>query len=124
MNINALRQFFDEQYGTPQKFGQVDCVRFVAEAVLVGWGRDYMDILGYSNRRTAVDRLRELGGLRGACDFAMGERRSIQELEPGDVVWFDKPATVGLLMPNYVAVKMGRCIHRFQIEPQMQGWKT
>jgi hypothetical protein len=54
----------------------------------------------------------------------MGAIYPVEELEAGDVVWFDRPATIGLLMSGYVAVKTGRCIHRLQIEPQMIGWKT
>lgn len=124
MNEDALRDYFDEQSGVRQKFGTIDCVKFVANAVRIGWGRNYLGVLQYSDRRSAVARLRELGGLRGACNMAMGEAVSIEELEPGDVVWFDKPATIGLLMPGYVAVKLGKCIHRFQIEKQMTGWRT
>ena len=124
MNVDALRDFFYEQSRRRQKFGTVDCVSFVAGAVFVGWGRDYRGVLQYRDRRSAVARLRILGGLRGACDFAMGRQYPVDELEPGDVIWFDKPATIGLLMPGYVAVKMGKCIHRLQIEPQMIGWKT
>jgi Domain of unknown function (DUF6950) len=124
MNADALREYFDEQSGKRQSFGKIDCVSFVANAVRVGWDRDYLGVLQYHDRRSAVDRLRELGGLFNACCFAMGETVSIEKLEPGDVIWFDKPATVGLLMPGYVAVKMGKCIHRFEIEPQMIGWRT
>ena len=124
MNERAIRKFFVEQSQIRQKFGTVDCVSFVAQAVVVGWGRVHRDVLQYSDRRSAVDRLRSFGGLRRACNHAMGETFPIDELEPGDVVWFDKPATIGLLMPGYVAVKAGRCIHRLQIEPQMIGWKT
>lgn len=124
MNEDALREYFVEQSNLPQKFGTIDCVKFVANAVRIGWDRDYLGVLQYHDRRSAVDRLRALGGLRGACNHAMGDMVSITELEPGDVVWFDKPATIGLLMPNYVAVKLGKAIHRFQIEKQMMGWKT
>ncbi len=96
----------------------------MTQAVFVGWGRDYRSILQYHDRRSAVDRLRVLGGLRGACNHAMGPMLAIDELEPGDVVWFDKPKSIGLLMPGYIAVKAGRTVHRFEIDPRMQGWKT
>lgn len=124
MNIDALSTFFAAQAPTKQKFGTVDCVHFVTEAVFIGWGRDFRDVLKYNSRKTAVERLRYFGGLKAACQFAMGPMRSIEELKPGDVVWFDKPATIGLLMPGYIAVKMGHAIHRFQIENQMTGWVT
>jgi hypothetical protein len=124
MNRIALRDFFNEQAHLPQKLGTVDCVSFVAQAVRVGWNRDYLGVLQYHDRRSAVDRLRELGGLRSACDHAMGEQYPVAELEAGDVIWFDRPKTIGLLMDGYVAVKMGRTIHRLQIEPQMMGWRS
>ena len=124
MNKAALGRFFETQYGQKQELGSIDCVKFVTNAVLIGWERDYRAILQYDDRRSAVKRLRELGGLKAACCHAMGDMHPISELEPGDVVWFDEPATIGLLMPGYVAVKLGSVIHRFQIEPQMKGWKT
>lgn len=124
MNVDALRDFFFEQSQVRQKFGTVDCVSFVTEAVRIGWGRDFSRVLQYCGRRSAVDRLRQLGGLKRACDMAMGERHCISGLVMGDVIWFDKPATIGLLMDGYVAVKMGKLIHRVQIESRMTGWKT
>lgn len=124
MNVTALRSYFNEQSGTPQRLGAVDCVKFVAGAVRVGWGRDFSTVLQYHNRRSAVDRLRELGGLKGACDVAMGDMHPVDELEPGDVVWFEKPDTIGVLMPGYIALKMGKTIHRLKVLPGMMGWKT
>ena len=125
MNVEALRDYFYETAAQEFKLGGMDCVRFVTEAVFIGWGRDYRDVLQYQDRRSAVSRLRFLGGLRGACNFAMGPMHDIDDLEPGDVVYYHKPkATIGLLMPGYVAVKMGKNIHRFEIEEGMKGWKT
>ena len=124
MNIEALRNYFALEATKPQKFGTVDCVKFVTHAVYIGWGRDYRDVLQYNSRRSAVNRLRELGGLQGACNYAMGPSMPIDQLEPGDVIWFDKPATIGLLMPGYIAVKMGHTIHRLEIESAMHGWRT
>jgi Domain of unknown function (DUF6950) len=125
MNYDAIRKYFNEQAVLPQKLGTVDCVNFVTEAVYLGWGRDYRAILQYDSRRSAVARLRELGGLQAACSYAMGSMHLIEDLEPGDVIWYEKPvATLGLFMPGYVAVKMGRTICRLRIQPHLQGWKT
>ena len=124
MNIDALSEFFYAQATEKQKLGTIDCVNFVAEALFIGWDRDYRDILQYNSRRTAVNRLRELGGLKAACNFAMGSEQSIYDLQIGDVVWFDKPATIGLLMPGYIAVKLGKAVHRLQVEEHMTGWRT
>lgn len=124
MNAEALSSFFYSQSTERQKLGVVDCVHFVTEAVFIGWNRDFRSVLQYNSRRTAIDRLRELCGLKAACSHALGQMHCIDDLSAGDVVWFDNPATIGLLMPGYVAVKMGKTIHRFQIEDQMTGWKT
>ncbi len=125
MNVVALRGYFNEQAQIPHKLGSVDCVKFVTEAVYLGWGRDYRNALQYHDRRSAVDRLRALGGLIGACNHAIGPMRDVEDLEPGDVIYFHKPRpTLGLLMPEYVAVKIGQNIHRLVIEPEMHGWKT
>ena len=125
MNERALRKLFNEV--APQQFelGGLDCVRFVAEAVFVGWGRDYRDVLDYTDRRTAVDQLRQNGGLRAACTNALGRIWPVESLSEGDVIWFEKPvATIGLLMPMYVAVKSARQIGRVPIDERMMGWRT
>lgn len=124
MNIAALRIYFQEQTGAKQSLGTIDCVKFVTNAVYIGWGRDYRDILQYSSRREAVDRLRELGGLKGACFHALGAMDFITDLHPGDIIWYDEPPTLGLLMPNYVAVRQGQVINRYAIEECMMGWRT
>jgi hypothetical protein len=124
MNEIALRHFFNDQAMLPQQLGVIDCVSFVTGAVQAGWGRDYHSVLKYQDRRSAVKRLRELGGLKNACTYAMGEMVPIDELSPGDVVWFEQPTCIGLLMPEYVAVKQGRTINRYAIDPRMMGWRT
>lgn len=125
MNERALRKLFNEV--APQRFvlGRLDCVRFVVDAVRVGWGRDYRGQLDYRDRRTAVSQLRRSGGLKDSCIEAMGEMWPVDDLVAGDVVWFDKPVgTIGLLMPLYIAVKANRRIVRVPIDSRMMGWKT
>ena len=125
MNMMALHDYFDTVAPVQHKLGALDCVRFVTDAVFIGWGRDYRAILQYNDRRTAISRLRALGGLKGACSHAMGEMYMIDALSPGDVVYFDKPSpTIGLLMEHYVLVKQGTTLHRLEREPQIQGWRT
>lgn len=125
MNEDALHEYFIAEGSKKQKFGTVDCVSFVTGAVFAGWRRDYRSVLQYHDRRSAVVRLRELGGILGACDFAMGARHPVDKLSPGDVVYIEKPvASIGLLMPDYIAVKFGSTVHRYVIEPNMFGWKT
>ena len=125
MNDRALRQLFNDIAPRRFELGGLDCVRFVVDAVYAGWGRDYRDQLNYQNRRSAVAQLRRSGGLKDSCIAAMGELWPMENLEAGDVVWFDLPVqTIGLLMPNYVAVKTHRQIVRVPIDPRMMGWCT
>ncbi len=47
------------------------------------------------------------------------------DLKPGDVAWFDtSPNTIGLMMPDYAAVKTGRTIHRVNLSAVAFGWGT
>ena len=125
MNKQALRQFFHKQSVIRQKLGTVDCVTFVTQAVYVGWGRDYRSVLQFDDRRSAVNRLRELGGLKKACLHAMGSMYYMEDLEPGDVIWYDKPQpTLGLLMPGFVLVRGAYSIHRHAADDHLMGWKT
>ena len=125
MDTVALRDFFNTQIGTKTCLGTIDCVSFVTEAVKVGWNRDHSGILQYHDRRSAVKRLRELGGLKAACFYAMGDMYFVKDLQPGDVIWYDKPfPTLGLLMPGYVAVRQGKVINRHEITDDLMGWRT
>ncbi len=124
MNIPALREFFNTQAPITQRLGTIDCVSFVTQAIFIGWGRDYRDILQYNDRRSAVARLRELGGLKAACFHTLGPMYFICDLNPGDVIWFDKPPSIGLLMPTYIAVKQGVTINRYVLEAHLMGWRT
>lgn len=124
MNRQALREFFNTQVGTKSSLGTIDCVSFVTQAVFVGWGRDYRDVLQYHDRRSAVARLRELGGLKAVCFHILGAMHFVSDLSPGDVIWYDEPPCIGLLMPGYVAVKQGRVINRYETQERMMGWKT
>lgn len=124
MNILALQEYFWDESTKPQKLGVVDCVKFVTTAVYLGWGRDHRHMLEYTDRRSAVARLRELGGLHAACVHALGYPVPIDKLSAGDVIWFNDPASIGLLMPEYVAVKANKCIHRYQKDDKMSGWIT
>jgi len=125
MNVQALSNYMAAVATKPFRLGNYDCVRFVAECLLVGWDRDYRDALGYLDRRSAVTRLRRDGGLPEAVDKVLGERIDWQDLKPGDVAFFDDPhATIGLVMPGYVAIKTGRSILRILPEYCEFGWRS
>lgn len=124
MNVEALSRYFIEQSRQRQRFGSNDCVTFVAGALLTGWGKDYTRALGYSDRRSAVRRLRVAGGLRAACDQVFGAMCEVEELRPGDVAYFERPATLGLVMPGYVAVLIASQVQRVKIEIARGGWRA
>ncbi len=91
---------------------------------MVGWGRDFTHELGYWDRRTAVSRLRAAGGLHQAISDVLGMPRHIEHLAPGDLVYFDTPPTLGLLLDNGVIVKGHYTVQRALLSPEMMGWST
>lgn len=125
MNITALREYLNLAAPASFRLGGLDCVRFVAEAVHAGWGRDYRHRLGYHDRRGACVRLRAAESLREAIGEVLGEEIPAADLMPGDVAYFiGPPTTLGLVMPGYVAVKSGRTIHRLLPDAVDLGWRT
>lgn len=123
MNHRAIAEYFNSQASTRSSLGDYDCVRFVIEALRVGWGVDYRAMLGYDDRRSAVDRLRLAGGLEGAFTREFGEPIAPAELLPGDVAYFEDPA-VGLVMPGYIAVKLRGSIGRVPLQFASKGWRV
>lgn len=125
MNVQALRSYFEVAAPADFRLGGLDCVRFAAEALQAGWGRDYRDRLAYWDRRSAIMRLRASDGLRDAVGEVLGAEIPVEDLLPGDVAYFaGPPKTLGLVMPDYVAVKMGRTIHRVAPGAATFGWRT
>lgn len=125
MNAQALRDYFNEAAQRPFVFGDYDCVRFVAEAVRVGWGRDFLPQLQYEGRRSAVRRLRGADGLFQAVSSVLGDPIAVEDLQPGDVAWLPQGrSSIGLVMPGYVAVNGNRCIHRVDPSSVVSGWST
>ena len=114
MNTVALSEYFETAAQQRAEFGHLDCVRFVVDAMYVGWDRDYRDVLQYSDRRSAVKRLRDAGGLQEAFIDALGEPVAASELRPGDIAWFSDPA-VGLVLENCIVVKMRKTIVRMRL---------
>ena len=103
--------------------GKFDCVSFAFEAVKVGWGRDYLDNLGYDDKRSAIDRLRLSDGLYDAICAGLGQDIPMCELGPGDLAWLP-PSAIGLIMHDYIAVKTYRTILKAPLESAHTGWKT
>ncbi len=123
MNVEALAQFLSASAQRQFVLGKFDCVSFVFEGVNVGWNRDYLDNLGYSDKREAVNRLRESDGLYDAVCDGLGQDLPMSELVPGDIAWLP-PACIGLIMHDYIAVKTHRTILRYPLESARSGWKT
>ena len=123
MNVEALATYFNES--APRQFvlGKFDCVSFAFEAVKVGWGRDYLDNLGYDDKRSAIDRLRLSDGLYDAICAGLGQDIPMCELGPGDLAWLP-PSAIGLIMHDYIAVKTYRTILKAPLESAHTGWKT
>ncbi len=124
MDELAIRDYFERVSRLPQRFGVYDCCTFVVETLLYGFGRDYRDALRYWDRRSAVRRLRDCGGLREAFTEIFGPEQLISECPSGTVAYFDRPGFVGIVMPGYIAVKGHLVIHRFIIENHRTGWRT
>lgn len=125
MNVDALRDYFAEVAPAAIRLGGLDCVRFVADALAIGFDRDYRAVLGYSDRASAVRRLRSAHGLEAAVSDALGPLCAKRDLGVGDVAWFpQRPASIGLIMPGYVAVKGNRAIHRVDPDCYAMGWKS
>lgn len=122
MNRIALANYFEEVAATPSNLGGLDCVRFVIESIYYGWGADFRDVLGYSDRRSAVERLRIAGGLEQSFTDEFGEPVAAVNLRPGDIAYFEDPA-IGLVMPGYVAVKFSRTIGRVSLQFVSKGWQ-
>lgn len=124
----ALGEYLALQAQLPQRLGVVDCTTFVVEALLVGWGIDYREALEYSDRRSAVRQLRREGGLHGAFFKRLGPTVPASLLEEGDIVYFPKPATVGLVLDamdgKYAAVKGHKQIIRAELVHGLNGWRV
>ncbi len=126
MNIPGLQEYFAKVAGLPQRFGVYDCCTFVIEALQIGWDRNYCDDLRYFDRKSAVKRLRQDGGLRQAFTVVFGPEQLLGDAPPGSIAWMGSPgnACVGLVMPGYIAVKANKCIHRIAFDDERTGWRT
>jgi hypothetical protein len=123
MNVESLREFLNESAQRQFVLGKFDCVSFAFEGVKVGWDRDYLKFLAYDDRRSAVDRLRASDGLYEAICEGLGQDIPMSELGPGDLAWIP-PSCIGLIMPEYIAVKTHRTIIRAPLDAAKSGWKT
>ncbi len=122
-NVWALHKYMIAAAAKRAVFGKYDCVSFVFEALREGWDRDYVSLLDYDGRRSAVDRLRGAGGIHdGICEH-LGEDLPMCDLDAGDVAWLP-PGNIGLIMPEYIAVKYRRTILRVPLSEARSGWKT
>ena len=123
MNVWALHKYMIAAAARPSVFGRYDCVSFVFEALAEGWNRDYLTLLNYDDRRSAVDRLRAAGGIYDGISKHLGQDIPMSDLEVGDIAWLP-PSNIGLIMPEYIAVKYRRTILRVPLSEARSGWKT
>ena len=104
--------------------GHYDCVRFVIELLYVGFDRDYRDRMEYWDRRSAVRRLRKAGGLRAAFTECFGNELLADDLVVGDIAFYQKPDTVGLILPQCVAMYFCGTMHAVDRSTVTIGWRT
>lgn len=126
MNGIAVHRYLEYAATQPQRLGSCDCVTFVRDVLLAGWGRDIGRHLQYTDRRSAVARLRQTGGLEEAFTAVLGELQPICELAPGDVIYFPNRGqrTVGVLLPQFVVARGHRVVHRVIPPDNAMGWPT
>lgn len=126
MNRLALHRYLESAASSPQVLGRCDCVTFAVDVLRIGWGRDLSGSLGYSDRRSAVQRLRDAGGLEDAVTEVLGEPVPGDELVPGDFVFFPMRGqrTIGVLLDGFVVVRGHRTIHRVHVPRNAIGWRT
>ena len=125
MNHEALHTYLAEQSQIPSRFGTVDCVTFVVGALRAGWDRDYSKVLHYSDRRSAIAQLRTAEGLLEAARAVLGPECAIDDLPAGSVAYADVPQpTLGLVMPDWVLIKMPTHVARIERSYDLVGWRT
>lgn len=82
-----LHALLVERRCKPFAWGTSDCASLAFDAVLATTGRDLFADLreSYSDARGAMQRLRELGGMRGLCRSRLGLRVDPADVIDGDV---------------------------------------
>lgn len=123
MRVDQLAAYLAEAASQPACLGHLDCVRFVAGGLVAGWDRDFRNLLGYEDRRSAVARLRKSGSLYAAISAEFGPAVPAEELQPGDIAYYADPA-IGLVLPNCIALKIYRTIARVPRSSAACGWPT
>ncbi len=125
MNSEALHTYLADQSQIPSRLGSVDCVTFIVGALKAGWGRDYSKVLGYSDRRSAIRQLRAADGLLEAARAVLGPECAIDDLPAGSVAYADVPQpTLGLVMDDWVIIKMPSQVARIERSYDLVGWRT
>lgn len=124
MNPEAIREYLEAAATKRPALGHYDCVRFVIELLYVGFDRDYRDRMEYWDRRSAVRRLRKAGGLRSAFVDCFGNELQRDDLVSGDIAFYSKPDTVGLILPNCVAMYFCGTMHAVDHSTITIGWRT
>ncbi len=125
MNVPELHQYFVDVARDRQCLGECDCVTFVVDVLRVGFDKDYREHLHYNDRRSAVNQLRAMGGLRDAAASTFGLEVEPCELRQGDVAYLEMPtATIGVVMNGFIAVRGDNCIHRISVDSALVGWRV
>ena len=126
VDAEALSVYLFTVASRPYELGKMDCVRFVADCLRIGYDLHYHEFLGYNDRQSALRRLREAGGLKKAIESVLDREVPACDLHPGDVAWLpnNRHGVIGFIMPGQVLVKADCRIDRFDIHSVQSGWRT
>lgn len=123
MNAEILHDYFRSVAGRRQRLGVCDCVTFTVDVLRLGFGKDYREHMQYSDRRSAVKRLRRSGGLLPAMVELFGPLQPIESLGAGSIAYFEKPRrALGVVMGEYIMVRGDGCLHRLTLNSAAGGW--
>jgi hypothetical protein len=92
----ALARYIDAHRDTPFGWGAFDCVRFAAGWVLEATGVDPVVDLQWTDMRSALTVLEQLGGLRVAVEDRLGSPISAAIAWRGDVILHEITERPGL----------------------------
>jgi hypothetical protein len=118
-----LAEYFADVVNEHSELAKLDCVTFVVDALRAGFDVDLRDRLKYTDRRSALARLRKHKGLDGAVTYELGTPLPADELRYGDIAFLN-PHAIGLVMPMYIAVKGRSTIWRIDPRLAVHGWRV
>ena len=98
-----FEEYVIKQNGMAYEWGKNDCVQFVNELVRIQTGKDFFkrSKVKYRDRKTAMEALREMKGMRKALTGIFGKPVSPLYGDAGDIVMLRKVPTRGWYMDSF-----------------------